>query len=192
VTALYEVVPVGKEQPEIAMVDQLKYQPMHRASPVKKLTPQGETEVQEREKLLPAAPSPVAAPAPAPAAKAEAVDGRMVAGKAGSEENNAVSASVRNEMLTLKLRYKEPEGEKSKLLEFPLTDRGATWDKSSPDFRFAAAVASYGMLLRGSNYMSEATWQSTGQWAREGLGVDQSGYRAEFLGLLEKVRAMKR
>lgn len=166
VTALYEVVPVGKEQPEIARVDQLKYQPAPNAIPVKPASP-NEPEPLRHDKDAPgASATPATEPSP-------------------------LQASVRNEMLTLKLRYKEPDGEKSKLLEFPLTDRGATWEKSSPDFRFAAAVASYGMLLRGSNYRSEATWSSTAQWAREGLGVDENGYRAEFLTLLEKARALK-
>jgi Ca-activated chloride channel family protein len=153
VTALYEVVPVGKERPDIAKV----------AVPAVK----GRASIIVDNDRDDAARSNVLA------------------------EARPLPASVRNEMLTLKLRYKEPDGEKSKLLEFPLTDRGTTWEKSSPDFRFAAAVASYGMLLRGSNYLSEATWQSTAEWAREGLGLDQSGYRSGFLGLLEKTRALK-
>jgi len=106
-------------------------------------------------------------------------------------EPSPLPASVRKEMLTLKLRYKEPDGEKSKLLEFPLTDPGTTWEKSSPDFHFAAAVASYGMLLRDSKYLGEATWQSVAEWAREGLGADKHGYRTEFLSLLDRARAMK-
>ncbi|EDY16670.1 von Willebrand factor type A [Chthoniobacter flavus Ellin428] len=233
VTALYEVVPVGKERPEIAKVDELKYQRIPRAVPVEKPTPQRETEIQEREKLPSAAP----AAAPVPAAKAEtpAADGRTGAEKPATEEialnpapgaapadgrtvtmhaphktiivdadrgNNTTQASalaepsplpasVRKEMLTLKLRYKEPDGEKSKLLEFPLTDPGTTWEKSSPDFHFAAAVASYGMLLRDSKYLGEATWQSVVEWAREGLGADKHGYRTEFLSLLDRARAMK-
>jgi hypothetical protein len=103
----------------------------------------------------------------------------------------SLPAAVSNELLTLKLRYKAPDGDKSKLLEFPLTDHGASWEKSSPDFRFAAAVASYGMLLRDSSYRGEATWQSAAEWAREGIGADKSGYRAEFLTLLDKAKALK-
>ena len=95
-----------------------------------------------------------------------------------------------SELLTLKLRYKEPEGHTSKLLEFPLTDSGAAWEKSSTDFRFAAAVAGYGMLLRDSPHKGDATWNSVAEWAQEGKGTDATGYRAEFLGLIEKARAV--
>ena len=95
-------------------------------------------------------------------------------------------------MLTLKLRYKAPDGETSKLLEFPLTDAGATWEKSSRDFRFAAAVASFGMLLRDSPHKGAATWGATQELALEGKGDDASGYRAEFISLLEKARTMAR
>jgi len=189
VTALYEVVPVGKEQPEIAKVDQLKYQPIPRAIPVEKPTPRSETEIQEREKVLPDAPAPAAAPA----LGAKAGTGEVALNPAPDAlaEPRPLPAAVRKEMLTLKLRYKEPDGEKSKLLEFPLTDPGTTWEKSSPDFHFAAAVASYGMLLRDSKYLGEANWQSTAEWAREGLGADKHGYRTEFVTLLDKARAMK-
>ena len=56
------------------------------------------------------------------------------------------------ELLTLKLRYKEPDGETSKLLEYPLKDRGKSFNSASPDLQFAAAVASFGMILRHSQY----------------------------------------
>jgi Ca-activated chloride channel family protein len=97
-----------------------------------------------------------------------------------------------NELLTLKLRYKAPDGDTSKLLEFPLTDRGVTWEKSSRDFRFAAAVASYGLLLRESPHKGQATWNSTLELAMEGKGEDLAGYRAEFISLVEKARALAR
>ena len=103
-----------------------------------------------------------------------------------------VSGKVSGEMLTLKLRYKEPEGDTSKLLEFPLTDSGAPWERSSRDLRFAAAVAGYGMLLRDSPHKGQATWGAVAEWAQEGLGTDGSGYRAEFLALIEKAKAVTR
>ncbi len=96
------------------------------------------------------------------------------------------------ELLTLKLRYKAPDGDVSKLLEFPLTDTGATWEKSSRDFRFAAAVAGYGMLLRDSPHKGTATWNSVRELAVEGTGEDATGYRAEFITLLEKAKALAR
>ena len=95
------------------------------------------------------------------------------------------------ELLTLKLRYKQPDGDTSTLLEFPLTDAGQTWERSSRDFRFAAAVASFGMLLRDSPHKGSTTWDSALELAVEGKGEDAGGYRQEFIGLLEKAKALR-
>jgi len=108
-----------------------------------------------------------------------------------SEIRNPKS-EISPELLTLKLRYKAPDGDTSKLLEFPLTDTGATWEKSSGDFRFAAAVAGYGMLLRDSPYKGGTTWDSVRELAVEGKGSDANGYRAEFISLLEKAKSLRR
>ncbi len=95
------------------------------------------------------------------------------------------------EMLTLKLRYKEPDGDTSKLLQYPLTDAGRDWAGSSRDFRWAAAVAQFGMLLRDSDHKGTATWGSTNELAIEGKGEDPGGYRAEFLELAKKAAALQ-
>ena len=108
-----------------------------------------------------------------------------------SEIRNPKS-EISPELLTLKLRYKAPDGDASKLLEFPLTDAGATWEKSTRDFRFAAAVAGYGMLLRDSPHKGAATWSSVHELAVEGQGADATGYRAEFISLLEKAKSLHR
>ncbi len=105
-------------------------------------------------------------------------------------ENSKLKPSP--ELLTLKLRYKAPDGDVSKLLEFPLTDSGATLEKSSRDFRFAAAVAGYGMLLRDSPHKGNTTWNSVRELAVEGKGGDPAGYRAEFISLLEKAQGLMR
>ncbi|MEZ0258618.1 MAG: von Willebrand factor type A domain-containing protein [Chthoniobacter sp.] len=105
---------------------------------------------------------------------------------------SGLPASARNEMLTLKLRYKAPDGDKSTLLEYPLIDPGTSWDKSSRDFRFAAAVAGYGMLLQDSSYRGQATWESVAAWAHEGIGEDKSGYREEFLSLVKRAKELTR
>ena len=96
------------------------------------------------------------------------------------------------ELLTLKLRYKATDGDTSKLLEFPLTDDGKSYERSSRDFRFAAAVASFGMLLRDSPHKGKANWSSTLELALEGKGEDRSGYRAEFVSLIERAKAASR
>ncbi len=95
------------------------------------------------------------------------------------------------EMLTLKLRAKQPDGDTSTLREFPLTDAGLTWERSSRDFRFAAAVASFGMLLRDSPHKGSTSWATAHELAIEGKGEDAGGYRQEFIGLLEKARSLQ-
>jgi len=95
-------------------------------------------------------------------------------------------ATLSKEALTVKLRYKEPEGTTSKLLEVPLNDDARAIEKASPEFKFTAAVAGFGMLLRESSYASQLTWDVVRQLAREGKGTDALGYRGEFLQLIEK------
>ncbi len=97
--------------------------------------------------------------------------------------------AVSRELFTLKLRYKAPDGEKSQLMEVPITDQGVTWEKSSRDFRFAAAVASFGMLLRDSQHKGNANWDTALELGLEGKGEDASGYRAEFVSLIGKAKA---
>ncbi|MFN0205012.1 MAG: von Willebrand factor type A domain-containing protein [Planctomycetota bacterium] len=94
------------------------------------------------------------------------------------------------ELLTVSIRYKEPDGEKSQLLEFPLTDSGKTYSQSSEDLKFAAAVASFGMLLRDSQYKGSANWNTVLELAEEALGADPHGYRREFIELARKARSL--
>ncbi len=94
------------------------------------------------------------------------------------------------ELLTLKLRYKEPEGAVSRLLEIPVVDPGDGLSKSSDDFRFAASVAGFGMLLRGSKYSGDLNHDAVHRLARGSLGEDSHGYRAEFLGLVRKAQGL--
>jgi Ca-activated chloride channel family protein len=96
-----------------------------------------------------------------------------------------------NETLTVKLRYKEPTASDSKLLSFPLVDREQTFARASIDFRFAAAVASFGMILRDSPYKGSATFDSTLQLAEDSLGSDRSGYRREFMQLIQRARQIR-
>ena len=102
----------------------------------------------------------------------------------------AVPADLKKELLTVKLRYKEPTGDTSKLLEFPLSDSGNKWEQSSPDFRWAASVASFGMILRDSPHRAGASWDLVSELAAEAKGEDRKGYRAEFLQLIEKAKVV--
>ena len=94
------------------------------------------------------------------------------------------------ELLTLKLRYKQPDGQTSQLLEFPVRDSGKVYSQASQDFKFAAAVASFGMILRESPYRGNATLSGVLELAEEGKGSDPHGYRGQFLELVNKARAL--
>ncbi len=97
---------------------------------------------------------------------------------------------VSDELLTLKLRYKQPDGDISKLLEIPVLDSGKPFNQSSVDFRFAAAVGSFGMILRNSPHKGNATMGLVYELAQEGLGDDEKGYRAGFLDLVKKADSL--
>jgi Ca-activated chloride channel family protein len=92
------------------------------------------------------------------------------------------------ELLTVKLRYKEPTGATSTELVHPVVDREA---RPSADFTFAASVASFGLLLRDSEYKGTATYDTVLAAARRSLGPDKDGYRAEFVRMVEAVQRMK-
>jgi len=114
-------------------------------------------------------------------------DGRPARGAPGP---GLVPADESGELLTLKLRYKEPEGETSKLLEVPLKDRGGSFHSASPDLQFAAAVASFGMVLRGSEHRGESNLAAVAEIASGSLGSDVGGYRAEFVDLVRKAQGL--
>ena len=99
--------------------------------------------------------------------------------KAARRENDSP------ELLTVKLRYKQPDGSKSTKFEVPLVDAGNGWEASSGDFRFAASVAGFGMLLRDSEFKGELNYALVKELAGEGMDVDPKGYRKEFLELVE-------
>ena len=87
------------------------------------------------------------------------------------------------EMLMVKVRYKKPDGLLSRRLDFPLTDAGGKFANASPDFKFAAAVAGFGMILRESPHKGTATMAHVIEWAEAGTDEDPGGYRSEFLEL---------
>ncbi|MEA2710813.1 MAG: Ca-activated chloride channel [Phycisphaerales bacterium] len=92
------------------------------------------------------------------------------------------------EMLTLKLRYKQPDGDTSALIETPVKDTGGTFAKSSRDFKFASSVAAFGMILRDSPHKGRATYPAVQEWAEDGVGEDKGGYRQEFLELVKSAK----
>lgn len=93
-----------------------------------------------------------------------------------------------NEMFTLKLRYKAPGVTNSHLMTLPFIDAGAALDTASTDFKFAAAVAAFGMILRDSEHRGSATPQMVHQLAAPG---NNSSYRTEFLKLVESANRLR-
>ncbi len=94
-------------------------------------------------------------------------------------------SSHTDEILTVKFRYKAPDGDVSKLIEQPLKDNQIPLDKTSDNFRFATAVAEFGLLLRNSEFKSAASYDHVIKSARSARGKDEEGYRAEFVRLVE-------
>ncbi len=99
-------------------------------------------------------------------------------------------ATTSKELLTLKLRYKAPDGDTSKLLEFPVVDAGARFSSASGEMQFASAVASFGMLLRGSKHAGTATFDAVLEIAGAARGPDLHGYRAEFLQMVRRAKSL--
>ena len=95
-----------------------------------------------------------------------------------------------DEILTVKFRYKAPDGDVSKLIEHPVADKQMAIAKTSDNFRFAAAVAQFGMLLRDSEFKSDASFNSVVEMARKARGNDDEGYRSEFIRLVESAQLL--
>ena len=97
------------------------------------------------------------------------------------------------EMLTVKIRHKAPDSDTSeRSYEAAFVDHGtaADYTNATPDFKFAAAVASFGLVLRDSPYKGSATFGGAIELAQEGKGRDASGYRAGFIALARRAQAL--
>lgn len=102
------------------------------------------------------------------------------------KENKPAATSNTNEVLTVKFRYKAPDGDKSQLLQSVVEDKVVVFTNASENLRFAAAVAEFGMLLRNSEFKSAASFNQVYQTAKAATGRDEEGYRKEFLTLVRK------
>jgi Ca-activated chloride channel family protein len=98
----------------------------------------------------------------------------------------APAANRRNELGWLKVRYKRPQGDRSELLEWPVSARAEEFRAMPGDVRFAVAVAEYGMLLRHSQYAFNASFDHVLATANESMGRDLDGYRADFVDLVRR------
>lgn len=95
-----------------------------------------------------------------------------------------------DEMMTIKLRYKKPDEDVSKLIEHPVVDTKIAIVKTSDNFRFAASVAQFGMLLRNSEFKSASSFSNVLGLARKAKGNDEEGYRSEFIRLVESAKSL--
>jgi len=102
-----------------------------------------------------------------------------------NQQNDKVNSDG-DELMTVKFRFKKPDEDKSQLIEHPVIDQHVALAQTSVNFRFVAAVAQFGMLLRNSEFREQSSYAKALTLAKNALGKDAEGYRAEFLGLVKK------
>jgi len=93
------------------------------------------------------------------------------------------------DLMTVKLRYKDPDADTSKLIKQVITESDIT-NEPAGDFQFAAAVAEFGLLLRNSKFKGDASYQDVLMQAKNAKGEDSYGYREEFINLVEKAQTL--
>jgi Ca-activated chloride channel family protein len=104
--------------------------------------------------------------------------------------NGEIADESSPEIMTIKLRYKEPAGETSKLIQHPAIDSHLPLASTSENFRFSASVAEFGMLLRNSEYKQQSSFSQVISLAKAAKGKDDNGYRSEFVRLVESATSM--
>jgi Ca-activated chloride channel homolog len=102
----------------------------------------------------------------------------------------APQSAFGDELMTVKLRYKDPEASASRLLTASVKDQRTSWRGTSTDFRFAASVAAFGLTLRDSPYKGAANFDLALELAQGAQGRDANGYRSEFISLVNQARAL--
>jgi Ca-activated chloride channel family protein len=108
-----------------------------------------------------------------------------------SNEKKIVSNNT-NEIMMIKLRYKKPDEDISKLISHAVMDTHISLVNTSDNFRFSAAVAEFGLLLRSSAYKQQSSYQLVVSMAKSARGKDDNGYRAEFVQLVEAATSLAR
>jgi Ca-activated chloride channel family protein len=138
VTALYELIPAGSDEP-LSSIDPLKYQPSEKS------------------------------------------------------DNSAriIKPDLKAELMTVKLRYKQPDGHTSTKVEIPVKGKVLDFEETSDNFRFSASIAEFGLILRNSEYRKDASLEQVISLASNARGEDEEGYRAEFIKLVKLADALK-
>ncbi|MDM8551937.1 VWA domain-containing protein [Desulfobacterales bacterium HSG2] len=101
-------------------------------------------------------------------------------------------ALASDEIMTVKLRYKPPKEDKSRLIVHPVKEKYLPFDRASDNFKFSAAVAGFGMLLRDSEFKGDNSYSEVIKLAKASKGRDEEGYRAEFIRLAEQAELLGR
>ncbi len=107
------------------------------------------------------------------------------------QNNEKVKPDPKSELLTIKLRYKQPEGKTSILVDEPVQGKILAIDETSANFRFSAAVAEFGLILRDSEFKAEASIEHLLKIAQAAREEDEEGYRAEFIQLVKTAKELK-
>nr|WP_294870968.1 von Willebrand factor type A domain-containing protein [uncultured Pedobacter sp.] len=106
------------------------------------------------------------------------------------KNDKPVISGNNKELLTVKLRYKQPDANVSKLIEQPVIDNRIPFDKTTNNFRFSAAVAEFGMLLRQSDFRQNSNFDQVIRNAQKAMGNDNEGYRSEFIKLAKSAKLL--
>ncbi|RYY30808.1 MAG: DUF3520 domain-containing protein [Chitinophagaceae bacterium] len=176
VTALYEIIPVGIESRFIKSVDKLKYQRDNTGSKSTRNNNSSNNSNNSNNK----------------SSKSSNTNTNTNTNNNKNSINTSGNGSgAAGEMMTIKFRYKKPDGDVSSLITHPVTFTSASISKTSENFRFAAAVAQFGMLLRNSEYKQQSSYQNTWTLAKDALGKDDEGYRSEFLKMIRNAQALQ-
>lgn len=108
----------------------------------------------------------------------------------GGDRSSPSNEYQSDELMLVKLRYKNPNETTSKLISQPIIDRAVQLENASANFRFSAAVAGFGMLLRDSEYKGSLNFDEVLRLANLSKGEDKEGYRAEFIRLVENCKQL--
>jgi Ca-activated chloride channel family protein len=106
------------------------------------------------------------------------------------QKEKEMANSGAEEIMTIKFRYKKPDENKSRLIEHAVIDHAVPVRNTSNNFRFAAAVAQFGMLLRNSEFRQSSSYENAWRLAKGAVGEDKEGYRSEFLRILKNAEAL--
>ncbi len=111
----------------------------------------------------------------------------------GGEKSKAiiVDTNHRAELMTVKLRYKQPDGFTSTKVEIPIKGKVMDLENTSDNFRFSASIAEFGLILRNSQYKEDASMEHVIAMAKAARGEDEEGYRSEFLKLVKLADSLK-